>query len=241
MRLAVISDIHANLDALASVLEDIDQNGLDAVISLGDNIGYGAEPNEVIRMLRQRDIPSVLGNHEWAVVHPEKLTWFNPVARASLEKTIDMLTDVSLAYISGLPTYLVRHGCRFVHGFPPDSPTLYRFEIPSDEKRCIMENLPERICFIGHTHELHLIAYDGSQLIRQPLDRGVTDLAGSYRYIISVGSVGQPRDGNNNGKYVIFDDAGGSIEIRYVPYDVRAAADKIIAAGLPKVHAERLF
>ena len=241
MRLAVISDIHGNCDALNEVLIDIDRSKIDATVSLGDNIGYGAEPNQVIRRLRQRSIPSVMGNHELAVVHKQHLSWFNPIARASLLKTIELLSEESWQFISGLQTHLVRYGCRFVHGFPPDSPTLYRFEISSDEKRRTIESLPEKICFIGHTHDLNLLSYDGSQLIRQPLECGITALAGDCRHIISCGSVGQPRDGNNNAKYVIFDDVEGTIEVRCLSYDIAAAAEKIIAAGLPKVHADRLY
>lgn len=241
MRLAVISDIHANWDALDEVLRDIDALQIDAIVDLGDNIGYGPEPNRVIQTLMERNLPSVLGNHELAVVNPKYLNWFNPIAKASLLKTIEMLTDESRRYIYGLKTHLLRYGCRFVHGFPPDSPTLYHFEIPAPEKIRILKKIKQRICFIGHTHDVNLISFDGSQLTHQALEKGTTVLAPNCRYIISSGSVGQPRDGNNNAKYIIWDEAAEKIEVRHVPYDIAKTAAKIIAAGLPKVHADRLF
>lgn len=241
MKLAVVSDIHGNFDAFRQVLNDIDRSGIDEIVSLGDNVGYGPEPDLVIEQIRARQIPSVQGNHELALKEPEYLNWFNPSARKSLIKTRALLSDESLRFISSLQPYLIIHDCRFVHGFPPDSPLIYMFQ-PSDRSKIkVFENSAERICFIGHTHSLELLSYDGRKLEYQDLPKGLTSLEREKKYIINIGSVGQPRDSSNEAKYAVWDSANDTIEIRFVPYDIASVVKKIKEAGLPEEHAERLW
>ncbi len=117
---------------------------------------------------------------------------------------------------------------------------MYLFQASDSQIRNIFGMINERICFVGHTHDLELITFDGNKVKRFPLYMGQTDLRTDQPYIVNVGSVGQPRDGNNNAKYVIWDSTENIIDIRFVPYDVDAVANKIISAGLPRMHAERL-
>ena len=241
MKIAVISDIHGNMDAFESVLEDIDRSNVDAIVSLGDNIGYGPEPEAVVRKIQDRGIPSIMGNHEMAVADPKHLSWFNITAQESLLKTIKLLSQGSLDYISGLNAYRVDFDCRFVHGFPPDSPTTYSFQVPENELTDVFRDLNENVCFIGHTHFLQMISYDGHDFDEAPLEQGITVLPEDRQCIVNVGSVGQPRDGNNNAKYVIWNSGETSIEVKYIPYDIARVVDKINALGLPKVHANRLW
>ena len=241
MRLAVISDIHGNWDALQAVLKDLDAAVVDETICLGDNIGYGPEPNEVIESLQHRNIPSVLGNHELAFLQPERLAWFNPTARQSLSLTIERLSENSRNFISKMNTVLVVHGCRFVHGFPPDSATTYYFELAQASTREVFDTYAEKNCFIGHLHDLVLMTYRQDKLELQPLKKGQIQLAADTRHIINAGSVGQPRDGDNSAKYLIWDSADDVLQVRYVPYDIASTAQKIIDAGLPNVHAARLW
>jgi 3',5'-cyclic AMP phosphodiesterase CpdA len=150
MRITVISDIHGNATAFEAVLADIEKQGpMDAVYCLGDNVGYGPEPEKVMRLLREHGIPSVLGNHELAIIQPETLSWFNPTARRSIEKTAALLSDEAKACMAKFPTHLSSHGCRFVHGFPPDSVTTYLFEIDAVNIRQTLDLLSETIVFIG--------------------------------------------------------------------------------------------
>lgn len=241
MRLAVISDIHGNMEALGQVFIDIDRSHVDAICCLGDIIGYGPEPNEAISSIRDRDIPTVIGNHELAAILPEALTGFTPMARKSLEKTIEMLEGKTFSYIQTLQPSLSVDNCRLVHGFPPDSPSTYVSRASEGELWHAFRNMAEKICFTGHTHELEIIDFDGRRIHRSPLFRGLTDLSGEAQYIVNVGSVGQPRDGNNNAKYAIWDAATCTIDIRYIPYDIKVVADKIIQLGLPAIHARRLW
>ncbi len=241
MRLAVISDIHGNWEALQSVLGDIDDCRVDAIISLGDNIGYGAEPERVLEQIQDRNIPSVLGNHELAINDSSFLGWFNPLASKSLRMTRAMLSPASKDYIARLPSSRIQDNCLFVHGFPPDSCLTYSFQVAEDEKKRIFEQLPQPLCFIGHTHTLELLVYSAQQTASQPLVRGITRLEKQKKYIINIGSVGQPRDGSNHAKYVIWDSLLETVELRCVSYDIAGAAEKIIAAGLPREHADRLW
>ena len=241
MRLAIISDIHANLDAFEQVLVDIDGSDIDQIVSLGDNIGYGPEPNQVIEKVQARNIPSVLGNHELALINPEYLNWFNPIARESLLKTFKLLSSRSLSYIYKQKTYLISHGCRFVHGFPPDSALIYLFQVSDFRKNQILQQMNETICFTGHTHNLEMVGFDGKHTECKPLNQGLTGLSKEKKYILNIGSVGQPRDGDNRAKYVIWDSARNTIEARFIPYDIASVVEKIRAAGLPEEHALRLW
>jgi predicted phosphodiesterase len=241
MRLAVISDIHGNMDAFDQVLADIDRSDVDDIISLGDNIGYGPESDLVVKSVQARHIPSVVGNHELAVIKPKYLDWFNPIARESIEKTIKLLSDQSIQYISKQNSHLVSFGCRFVHGFPPDSALLYMFQVSDHRKKQIFDKLDERICFIGHTHILEMISYDGNTVKYNPLNKGINRLSQDQKYILNIGSVGQPRDGDNRAKYVIWDSSDDIIEVKYIPYDIATTVKKIRAAGLPDQHARRLW
>jgi len=240
MRIAVISDIHGNLEAFLEVLADIDQSGVDEIICLGDMIGYGPNPEEVVQKVRALQIPTIMGNHELTVSNKRALKWFNPVAKTSLEKTKEFLSKASIQYIHELPSSIVSHGCRFVHGFPPDSVRTYVFQISEEALFDTFIEMNEKICFIGHTHMLKLIRFDGDSVIEKPLKKGVTKIDADKRYILNIGSVGQPRDGNNNAKYVIWDTDKNRLELKYIPYDAESVAERIIAKGLPEVHARRL-
>lgn len=241
MRTAVISDIHGNLEALNQVLKDIARARVHSVICLGDCVGYGPEPEEVVQVIRDRGIPFILGNHELGLVDSSYLSWFNPPTRTSLRITRKLLSEESLKYFKSLPTILLDRGCRFVHGFPPNSITTYLYEVPDAEILRILKGLPERICFIGHTHDLHLLAAEGDRLTYLPFQRGILPLRPGVKYLINVGSVGQPRDGNNQAKYVIWDDETSALQLRYVPYDIVKTAEKILGLDFPEYNARRLF
>ena len=242
MRVAIISDIHGNLDAFRQVLNDIEASSIDAIVCLGDNVGYGPEPEQVIRQVRNRNIPCVMGNHEQAVLDRRCLDWFNTAARKSLQKTMTLLSEDSINFIRGLESSLVIYQSRFVHGFPPDSTDTYLFQASKDTLKQSFSEMKERFCFVGHTHKLKLIGFDGKVSQHIPLKKGIVKhFHKDRKYIVNVGSVGQPRDGDNNAKYVIWNTSENSLEVRFVPYDIAAVVSKIIAAGLPKVHADRLW
>lgn len=241
MKVAIISDIHGNYEAFREVLADIKKSKVDRIISLGDNIGYGPEPDKVVQEILDRGIPSVKGNHELAIEDEEYLAWFNPVARKSLMKTRELLSPSSIEFVTSLEPFLSADDCRYVHGFPPDSPMIYMFQTSETRKKQILKKIPERLCFIGHTHTLEMISFDGKDLDYADLAQGVVDLEADKKYIINIGSVGQPRDNGNEAKYVIWDSLADTIDVRYISYDIAAVVQKIKDAGLPDAHGERLW
>ena len=241
MRLAIFSDAHGNYEAFHQVIKDIETSDVEAVVSLGDNIGYGPESDRVIKKIKALNILSVQGNHELALKDEEYLNWFNPAARKSLIKTRDLLSKASIRYILQFEPFITSYGCRFVHGFPPDSPLIYMFQVSDNRKQEVFEEMAERLCFIGHTHTLEIISYDGKDIKHEELPEGVTRLDAENKYIINIGSVGQPRDFSNNAKYVIWDSLEDSLDVRFLPYDIAAVVQKINAAGLPQEHARRLW
>lgn len=241
MKLAVISDIHGNTEAFKEVLADIEISGADEIVCLGDVIGYGPEPNEAIKMICDRNIPTVLGNHELCIINREYLSKFNPSAYRSMLITIDMLKEGSLRFVKNLEVSKVFYSSRFVHGFPPGSPIIYMFEL---DKKGIFDafgEYTERLCFIGHTHSLRIIDFDGSTINHNILDKGITHLCADKRYIINAGSVGQPRDGDKHAKYIMWDTLNDTIEVKYISYDIDSVVNKIIKAGLPEINARRLL
>ena len=241
MKLAVISDIHGNIEAFRAVLSDMHATDYTDVVCIGDCIGYGPDSEAVVGEVIKREIPATLGNHELAVCDKKNLNWFNPMARISVEKTIAKLSDASISYIKKLPPSRVIAQCRCVHGYPPESVRTYLFQKAPHALIKTIRAMEESVCFVGHTHDLELISFDGRQVERHPLKQGITALDAHNRYIINVGSVGQPRDGNNNAKYAIYDTDSQELEIRFVPYDIAATVAKIKASGLPKAHANRLW
>jgi predicted phosphodiesterase len=241
MRLAIFSDTHGNYEAFEQVIKDIGNVDVDAAISLGDNIGYGPEPERVIQKLKALNIPSVQGNHELALIDEEYLNWFNPAARKSLIKTRKLLSKASSRYISRFEPFITSYNCRFVHGFPPDSPLIYMFQVSEGRKQEVFEKMAEKLCFIGHTHTLEIIGYDGKNIKYEELPEGLSLLDPEKKYIIAIGSVGQPRDSSNCAKYVIWDSLDNSLNVRFLAYDIESVVQKIKAAGLPQEHAKRLW
>ena len=241
MKIAVLADIHANLEALREVLDDIDAQCVADVVSLGDSIGYGPNPEEVLRLLRARNIDQVAGNHESALIWPEDRVWFNPTARTALSKTESLLSASSLDYVKTLPKAFSRHGCLFVHGCPPDSARQYIYELKDDALRQRFDTFPQQLCFVGHTHALELMSLAAGNIQRLALSKGIWDLAADKRYIINAGSVGQPRDGDPRAKYLLWEPEAQLLYVRYVPYDVATTAAKILARGMPEQYARRLW
>ena len=240
MKIAVMSDIHGNLEALDAVLEDISSQRIEEIVCIGDLIGYGPNPEEVIQKIRRIAVCCTMGNHELGILFKLERKWFNPKVRKNLSLTEGLLSPGSLDFIAGLPNTHTLHDNLFVHGFPPDSVKTYLFEKDTEEIARWFQTPGPKLTFVGHTHDLELVAWDGRKADRNPLrqDRVVLDKS---KYIINVGSVGQPRDGDNRAKYVIWDPVEGCIDVRYVPYDIQTTVDKIMERGFPEYNATRLW
>ena len=240
MKFAVISDIHGNYEAFINVLEDIEKIGVKCIFSLGDNIGYGADSEKVIQLIHSRKIVSVLGNHELAALDRRVRSWFNKDAAKAIEVAIKSLSKESSAFLQTLQLNLSFNNCFFVHGFWPNSVRLYIHEIDEGRFLKTFDTMSESICFVGHTHKLNLVYPGNSRIYWEKLERGKITLKTDKKYFINAGSVGQPRDGSSKAQYVIWDPEGLELEVRAVSYDVKKAAQKIIACGIPERYARIL-
>tara|TARA_B100000614_G_scaffold170676_1_gene151920 strand:- start:1888 stop:2655 length:768 start_codon:yes stop_codon:yes gene_type:complete len=241
MRIAVISDIHSNMDALAAVLDDIAARDVDRIVSLGDNIGYGPEPEDVIQTLVEREIPSVTGNHEQALLDPVIERGFNPQAAKALKINKALLSMSSMRRIAAFPTFLRMGEGRFVHGVPPDMVAVYVSKQPLSRLRHILNASPDHVVFVGHTHDLAVYESGPGDITCKKLWNSRVSLAKTSKYIINSGSVGQPRDSHNKATYVIWDSRAHVVQARAVPYDTERTVRLIRRAGIPRVYADLLL
>lgn len=240
MRFAIFSDIHSNMDALTAVLAEAMREGVDRIISLGDNIGYGPEPEPVMRALDTHGVESVLGNHELALVNPDFLKGFNPQARKALEINRQELSPASLRKIESLPAFLSIEGARFVHGVPPDLTARYIHKESLTRLGHIMEAQAESLSFVGHTHQLAVYGPGPSGIEKRKLGKSRVSLAKKDKYIINSGSVGQPRSSHNEAVFVIWESRLKTIEARFVPYDAARTIRLIKEKGIPRVYGDLL-
>lgn len=233
MKIAIISDIHGNLEAFSSVLNDIDRFTPDAIVSLGDNIGYGADSEAVMALIISRNITTILGNHELACLDKRVYNWYVGDVKKSIDQTLSTLSKTSISYLAGLKKGLRKFNASFVHGFPPDSVRHYLTQVSNDELNQALRRQKDPLCFVGHTHQLMLVhAEQGVIQVARPDKESIHLLPGTT-YMVNAGSVGQPRDGDPRAKYVIWDQADQRLLIRHVEFDAPKAARKILAAGLP--------
>lgn len=242
MRLAILADIHGNYRALEAVLADVAVMAVDRILSLGDNIGYGPEPEEVTQALIRARIDSVMGNHELGLVSRGYYSRLHTTARESLHLTRSLLSAASLAWLASLPSCLVRDKVRFVHGCPPDSMTAYLYAPTENRLRRLFASYPEQICFAGHTHNLGWHQQKDDAVTSCSLGLGRHNLALLTRHLLLPGSVGQPRDALSwHAKYMLWDQGAATIEVRAVVYDVQTTIRLLGERGFPSSNAKRLL
>ncbi len=240
MKIAVLADIHGNLEALKAVVDDMKQFQLDCMVSLGDNVGYGPEPDGVVDLIRETGIESILGNHEFALCDKRARSWLNFQAAENNEQTSSLLSKDNLEYSCALPLFLEKGGGYFVHGFPKES--VFRYLVRQNDERILQlfQDYGATIFFVGHTHDLQLVYEKNGAVVRKPLPAGIHTLEQGKKYIVNSGSVGQPRDGNRSAKYILWDSEIGEIEVRFVAYDIEKTVEQIAKRGFPKVYGLRL-
>jgi len=237
MKTALLSDVHANLEALQAVLQVAQKRGVDRMLCLGDVVGYGASPNECLQIIRERCPMVLLGNHDSASSGGGELARFNPNAKAAALWTAKVLTPENRYYLRGLP--LTRHvePYFYVHASPA-APRDWEYIFDRFDAEPQFQFFTEHACFIGHTHQPAIFERSASGCVSLPPTQHRFDPA--HRYIVNVGSVGQPRDRDPRACFVILSEPEGTIEFVRVPYDIEASQEKIRAANLPPVLAARL-
>jgi diadenosine tetraphosphatase ApaH/serine/threonine PP2A family protein phosphatase len=241
MRYLVLSDIHANLEALQAVLADA--TGFDHTLVLGDVIGYGADPNAVVDRLRQIDqVTFIRGNHDKVGTGLETVSGFNHLARHAIQWTAATLTERNRSWVAALPRGPVQIDelIEICHGSPFDEDVYVFDEL---DIRQAFTAAGRSLCLFGHTHVPAAFCLAASTLQSVGPPRGtrfdlVLDAGG--RYLVNCGAVGQPRDGDPRAAYGIVDTKARTVTVVRVEYDVPLAQAKILAAGLPDVLAQRL-
>ena len=239
MRILVISDIHANYEALEAVLADA--GAVDETWCLGDLVGYGPDPNLCVELVRdQPQLTCMLGNHDVAVIGRMPIAAFNGDARRSLEYQIRVLTADNMDFLQSLPENLkVRGEVSLVHGSPRDP--VWEYILNSLTARLNFEHFDSPFCFVGHTHLQCLFQLDVEKdRVTMGVPKAGEAFAMTPRVIFNPGSVGQPRDRDPRAAYAIYDDGAHTWEPRRVEYDIAAVQARIRERGLPDKHANRL-
>lgn len=236
MRLAVLSDIHANLAALDAVRDDLPQ--VDEVWVLGDIVGYGPQPNEVIARLQEMGARSVMGNHDGAAIGEVDIGWFNPDAARAIRWTAGVVDENSRAYLASLPEVRREGELTAVHGSPRD-PT-WEYITDTGIAGANLASFDTRLCLHGHTHVPIIFRAGDGQVHAVAATPGAPISVETGRVLVNPGSVGQPRDGNPAASYMVVDTEANTAEFRRVGYDVAATQRSMHEVDLPPRLAERL-
>ena len=245
MRLAILSDIHANLPALEAVLADVEGHSPDRLWCLGDVVGYGAEPNECAAAAAERFDLCLAGNHDLGVLGEIDIASFSPAAAEAAEWTRERLEDGARKFLAGLKPAIEDGEVAGYHASPRDH--VWEYVLWPEQAGECMAVQATRVSLIGHSHVALCFKDsgdddgegDGAQGAQVP-GGGVLNVAES-RWLLNPGSVGQPRDGDPRAAWLELDTAAWTATYHRVEYDIQRAADSIAAAGLPEHLGRRLF
>ncbi len=237
MRYGIFADVHSNSEAFHSVIDSLKKENIDIYVCIGDIVGYGAEPSYCIEITKEITGKVVAGNHDLAAAGVFTTSYFNSFAKEAIFWTRNILSAGEKDYIKALKPVYEDKDITAVHG-SLDEPEKFHYILSTSQALATFGLMKTRLCFIGHSH-LPLICTKTRKGVSFLPDQKVVIEKGTS-YIINVGSVGQPRDGDPRASYAIFDTEKGCAEIKRVPYDIEKAAGKILNAGLPPLLAARL-
>jgi diadenosine tetraphosphatase ApaH/serine/threonine PP2A family protein phosphatase len=238
MSVAIVADVHGNIEALAAVLANLAPS--DELWCLGDTVGYGPNPNECVAAIAERAGLCILGNHEVAALDNIGIEYFHDVAAEAIVWTQGVLREEHRAYLNGLGYEIRMDDFLLVHGAPV---TYFEYILDVDDAARAFAATDARLIFVGHSHlaEAYVLEPGGGIAHRHYQRGGTLALEPDRRYVVSVGSVGQPRDLNPDASFAVFDREAQSIEWRRVPYDIAAVRSKIAAENLPEWLGTRLL
>jgi len=241
MRLGIFSDVHANYEALSAVLEAFKSESIDEYHCLGDVVGYGGSPNECVNIVREVARKTILGNHDAAVAGRMDYSYYYEAARHALDVHADLLTAANTEWLTLLPYShrLEDADVDLCHGSPVRLEEFDYIFAPEQARECLaIYDRMAQLTLIGHSHLCKVFALTRHSVEELPAEDFT--LEAGKKYIISVGSVGQPRDYDNRASFVAFDTVARRFEFKRVEYDIEAAAAKVLAAKLEQNFANRL-
>lgn len=238
MKYAIFSDIHGNLEAFESVVSKVREENPDKWVCAGDIVGYGADPNQCVERLREVNPTCVVGNHDHAALGLTRTDDFNRSAQEAVTWTQGIVSEDAKNYLSGLKLVENLENFTVVHA-TPIKPEQWSYIFTTFEALMNFKNFDTPLCFIGHSHIPILFTLTEQGRIEYSYETNLS-IDKNKRYIINVGSVGQPRDHNPEAAFAIYDDVLGTVVLKRIPYDIEKAQKKIISAGLPQALARRL-
>jgi predicted phosphodiesterase len=239
MRYGIFSDIHANLEAFRAVIKVYATESIDEFLCLGDIVGYAANPCECLQEVRTLTKINIAGNHDWAGADLFSVDYFNPLAKEAILWTSSLLSNSEKRFLKSLPLVFQNQVLTLVHG-SLDAPGDFNYLVDAYAARQTFKFLKTQICFVGHSHVAGIFLFDTQGFISYREENRLTLKAG-YKYIVNVGSIGQPRDDDPAAAYCIYDTDKKTVEIKRISYDILTARKKIISAGLPRFLADRLL
>jgi diadenosine tetraphosphatase ApaH/serine/threonine PP2A family protein phosphatase len=242
LRVAVLSDIHSNLQALEAVLAAIDEAGVEETWCLGDLVGYGADPDVCTALVRERCSTCLVGNHDLAVLGTLNISTFSDTAAAAVEWTREHVSEETLDFLGSLDPSGSREGVGLFHASPRDP--VWEYVLSADQAEAGLDAQEERVGLIGHSHiALFFVRAEGGRRGyaqgAQAADGAEIELADG-KWLLNPGSVGQPRDGDPRAAWLELDTENWVARYHRVPYDIERAASAILGASLPNALAERL-
>jgi predicted phosphodiesterase len=238
MRYGIFSDIHSNLEALNTVISAYKKEKIDKYFCIGDVVGYASNPRECIEIIKTLTTITIAGNHDWASVDLFSVDYFNLNAQDAILWTRRNLDDSNRNFLESLKLVYNNEDLTLVHG-TLDNPGDFNYMTDSYIAEETLRLLETNICFIGHTHVVGTFIKDKSERIYYRQDDSL-DISPENKYIVNVGSVGQPRDSNPKAAYCIYDTDKKEVQLKRIDYDIETAREKIINAGLPKFLGDRL-
>jgi diadenosine tetraphosphatase ApaH/serine/threonine PP2A family protein phosphatase len=237
MRIAVLSDIHANYHALEAVLASVDAEGVDELWCLGDTVGYGPRPNRCCAIVRERSALCLAGNHDLAVIGTLSVDEFNGDAAAAVRWTQDVLDEEARTFLAGLEPAAKRDGVELFHGSPLDP--VWDYVLSEAAAYLSFKATSAPLLLVGHSHVALALSWDGSGLAGGMASEGELDLA-DRRWLLNPGSVGQPRGDDPRAAWLLIDDQARRATFHRVPYPIERTQAEIRERGLPESLAARL-
>jgi len=236
LKIAVISDIHSNLTALKTALDYIDKQAVDKIVCLGDVVGYGPRPNECVELVRRKCSICLMGNHDHAVLGLTDTYHFNQYARDAVLWTRRTLTLQNKAYLESLPFSHHENELLFVHSTPV-YPEEWHYILSDFEAKEYLNKISQKVCFVGHSHIPVVFPFRDHSYYKEESRLDIEN----QKYIINVGSVGQPRDGDPRLCFVLFDSDSSSLQFVRLEYPVQETYNEILENQLPPFLAMRLL
>lgn len=239
MRYGIFSDVHSNLEALGAAINALHQEDIGRYLCIGDVVGYASNPNECVEKVKTLAPITVAGNHDWACVNLFSEEYFNPVAREAVIWTRSNLDDTTKYFLGSLRLTYENQDLALAHG-TLHNPQDFEYMLDEDAAAATFALLKTNICFVGHTHRPGVFIQNFLGEIHYK-ESGAIEIKGGDKYVVDVGSVGQPRDGDPRAAYCIYDTEKKEVQIKRVSYDIQTARSKIINAGLPRYLGDRLL